>query len=270
MAPMIKEKTPFCAFADVHLPESSGKEHPHKLFLAVGPKNVITPLLQHLKGAKKLLASGFCSLEKGKIELVVHERKLEPALVKSHAAIFKDIFGREVLLSAGGDDNEHQPGAAHAAEPAHPAPPVAPHPAAAAPAANIPQHPKLTQAALHWDGTKTMVDGRVKELVRAVKSHYSAHGPDLLKEIDKSMLKIDATLAKLDHRLTNSLKAAASVSGPAHEAEIKKTRAIVEEFKHIVKSERLIAHIDQNPFGVKTNLQASLMESLTKAEQLMV
>jgi hypothetical protein len=32
----------------------------------------------------------------------------------------------------------------------------------------------------------------------------------------------------------------------------------------------MIAHIDQNPFGVKTNLQASLLDSLNKAEQSMV
>jgi hypothetical protein len=248
-AMQIKDNTPFCMYSDVQLPDASGKVHVLKPFLVVGsPINVITPLLKDLKGIKKFLCSGVCSLEQNKISLLAHKGKLDHGILKSHAPVFKDLFGKEILTSAAGNQVE---------------------PAGTDQKAAV-QHAKLTQAALHWDGTKNLVDTRIDELVRAVKAHYAKASPELIKEIDRSMQKIDATLGKLDRRLTDSLKACAGASGPAREAELKKTRAIVEEFKRTVKSERMIAHIDQNPFGVKTNLQASLLDSLNKAEQSMV
>jgi hypothetical protein len=259
-AMQIKDNTPFCMYLDVQLPDASGKPHVLKPFLVVGsPINVITPLLKDLKGTKKFLCSGVCSLEQGKINLVAHKGKLDHGLLKSRAPIFKDLFGKEVLAAAAGNQVQ-QAGTDQKA---------AAQQAGTDQKAAV-QHAKLTQAALHWDGTKNIVDTRINELVRAVKAHYAKSSPELIKEIDKSMQKIDATLGKLDHRLTDSLKACAGASGPAREAELKKTKAIVEEFKRAVKSERMIAHVDQNPFGVKTNLQASLLDSLNKAEQSMV
>ena len=239
-ATQIKENTPFCAFSDIELLDSSKKPHVVKPFLAVGPLNMIMPLLKDLKGTKKFLASGVCSLDQGKIHLLVQKGKLDATLVKSHATTFKDLFGKEVLMAA----------------------PAAANPAAAA------QHAKMTQAAVHWDGTKNMVDAKVKELVRAIKSHYAQRSPALVKGIEKVVQKIDPVIAKLDHRLTDSFKACVHATGPEREAEIRKAKAIIEEYKRIVKSERLFAHIDRNPL-VKTNLQASVLDSLNKAEQSM-
>jgi len=253
-ASQIKDNTHFCLYSEVQLPDASGKVHVLKPFLVVGsPVNVVTPLLKDLKGTKKPLCSGVCSLEQNKISLVAHKGKLDHGILKSRAPIFKDLFGKEILIPAAGSQAAHAGTDQKAAD----------QKAAV-------QHTKLTQAALHWDGTKNIVDTRINELVRAVKAHYAKASPELIKEIDRNMQKIDATLGKLDHRLTDSLKACAGASGPAREAELKKTKAIVEEFKRTVKSERMIAHIDQNPFGVKTNLQASLLDSLNKAEQSMV
>jgi len=246
-AGQVRDNTPFSAFTEVHLPDSSKKLRVVKPFLVVGsPSNAVAPLLKNLKGTKAPLCSGVCSLEQGKIVLLVQKGKLDPGMVRSHGPILKDLFGKEVMVSAG-DDKQAQPAGAlqKMAE----------------------QHVKLSQAALHWDGTKNTVDARVKELVRAVKAHYAGAGTELIQEIDRTAQKIEGTLGKLDRRLTDSLKACAGATGAARESELKKTLAIVEEFKRIVKSERLIAHIDQNPFGVKTNLQAVLLESLNKAEQ---
>ena len=83
------------------------------------------------------------------------------------------------------------------------------------------------------------------------------------------MLKIDAILDKLDHRLTDSLNAGAASSEAAREAELRKTRSILDEYKRIVQSEQLIDHVDRNPFGVKTNLKQTLLDSLKVAEQSM-
>jgi hypothetical protein len=249
-ASQIKDNTPFCMFTDVELLDTSKKVHMLKPFLVVGsPINVITPLLKDLKGTKKPLCSGVCSLEQGKISLVAHKGKLDHGLLKSHAPIFKDLFGKEILTPAAGSHEPEQQGGADQKAAVQPA--------------------KLTEAALHWGGTKNMVDARIRDLVRAVKAHYAQAAPGVIKEIDKSMQKIDATLGKLDHRLTESLKACAAANGASRDAELKKTRILLEEYKRTVKSEQMIAHIDRNPFGVKTNILGSLVDSLNKAEQSM-
>jgi len=256
-AGQIKENTPFCIFSDVHLPDSSKKLHVLKPFLVVGsPPQVILPMLKDLKGNKKLVASGLCSLQSGKLSFVAKSGKVDYGLFKSQATHFKELLGKEILIPP--------PGGAAVQNP-----PDAKTPANQPPDPKVTQrHVKMTEAALHWTGTRTTVDSRVNQLKQAVKAHYSKH-PAALKEIDKIMVKIDTTLGKLDHRLTDSLKAVTTASPAAHEAELRKTLAILAEYKKVVQSDPLIDHIDKNPFGVNTNLKGTLMDSLNKAEHSM-
>lgn len=256
-ASQVKDDAPFCIFSDVQLPDSSNKLHVLKPFLVVGSKaQVILPMLKDLKGNKKLLASGLCSLQSGKLSLVAKSGKVDYGLLKSQAAHFKDFLGKEILIPP--------PGGAAAQEPAD-----AKTPANKPPDPKVAQrHVKMNAAALHWTGTRTTVDSKVNQLKQAVKAHYSKH-PAALKEIDKIMVKIDTTLGKLDHRLTDSLKAVTAASPAAHETELRKTMAILAEYKKVVQSDALIDHIDKNPFGVKTNLKATIMDSLNKAEHSM-
>lgn len=243
-AGQIKDNTPFCMFSDVQMPDASGKLHTLKPFLVVGsPVNAITPLLKNLHGTKTIACSGLCSLEGGKISLVAKGGKVNYGPLKSQATVFKELLGgKEILIPT-------QDGGG--------APKVAPQPA------------KLKEAAQHWQGARTIADAKIKELKQAVKAHYAKAHPGLLKAIDKNMMKIDAILDQLDHRLADSLKAGAAASEVVRQAELRKTRAILNEYKRIVESERLIAHIDRNPFDVKTNLKQTLLDSLKRAEQSM-
>jgi len=189
--------------------------------------------LKNLHGTKKLACTGFCSIRDGKISLLPKSGKLEYRLFKSQAVLFKDLLAKEILIPSGNpmEKDEPEEGADHRA---------------------APQTVALTQAATHWHGTRAVVDTRIGELKRAVKAHYAQGHPELLKEIDRNIVKIDAVLEKLDHRLTDSLKASAAQVGSAREGEFRKARAILGEYKRMVQADRLIAHIDQNPFGVAT------------------
>ena len=51
----------------------------------------------------------------------------------------------------------------------------------------------------------------------------------------------------------------------ARDAELKKAKAILAEYIGYIKGEPLIAHIDQNPWKVKTDLKALLVSGLTSA-----
>jgi hypothetical protein len=257
-ASQIRDNTPFCLYTDVLMPDSTKKVHTLKPFLVIGgAMNVVTPMLKDLKGGKKIVCSGHCSLEGGKVSLEAVSGKLEYGHLKSQATMLKDLLGKEIHFPSGDDaKDEHAAGVVGAAAAAGAAQKPAPQPA------------KLTQAALHWHGVQTMVDTKIKELKQAVKAHYAQAHPDLIKEIDKNMAKLDTILVKLDHRLADSLRAGAAVPEAARPAELRKTLAILNEYKHTVQSETLIAHIDKNPF-VKTNLRQSIIDSLTQAEQSM-
>lgn len=254
-AGQVKDNTPFCIFSDVQLPDASKKLHILKPFLVVGSQaQVILPMLKDLKGNKKLLASGHCSLQSGKLSFVAKTGKVDYGLLKTQATVFKDLLGKEILIPPPGGAAPHD-----ADEKAHNQPP---DPKIAQ------RHVKLKEAALHWTGTRTTVDSKINQLKQVVKAHYSKH-PAALKEIDKIMVKIDTSLGKLDDRLIHSIKAVTAASPAAHETELRKTMAILAEYKKVVQSDPLIDHIDKNPFGVQTNLKAALLGSLNKAELAM-
>jgi len=238
---------PFCIYSDVQMPDASKKMHTLKPFLVVGaPASTIGPMLKDLHGGKTLACHGVCSLVQGKISLVAKSGTVNYVPFKSQSTTFKEMLGKEILIPAPGGGAE---------------------PGTAGPKA-VQQHVKLTEAAVHWTTTRTVVDSKVNQLKQAVRAHYTKR-PQLLKQIDASMLKIDAALGKLDRRLSDSLKASAAANPTAREAELRKTKAILAEYKRTVQSDPLIAHIDKNPFGVTTNLRQTLMDSLTKAEQSM-
>ena len=70
--------------------------------------------------------------------------------------------------------------------------------------------PKLGKAVLAkapevWHGTRDIVDKNIEALKKAVRGEYAHEHPDLLKEIDDNMEKLDGILDKLDHRLADSL-----------------------------------------------------------------
>ena len=108
----------------------------------------------------------------------------------------------------------------------------------------------------------------IEALKKAVQGHYAHEHPDLLKEIDGNMEKLDSIVDKLDHRLADSLaKAHAAPDDAARKAELKNAKIILADYIKYVKTEPLIAHIDSNPFGVNTNLKKVLTESLTHMAQ---
>ena len=74
----------------------------------------------------------------------------------------------------------------------------------------------------------------------------------------------------LRYRLADSLASAGKAADDAaRKAELKNAKSLLTEYITYVKSEPLIAHIDDNPFGVKTDLRALLAGALTDAVKAM-
>jgi len=281
-AKAIGKDTPFCLYNEVKLPDAKKHLHTLKPFLVVGPFNMVAPLVKALQGGNTFFCSGTCSIHEGKISLHPAGNKvIRYKQIESQATLFKDIFGKSILIPDGAGqekDEETAPvtSAAALAEPPvnakHPTlnlaaeeakqPPQAP-PKPAAHAAE--PHPvRLAKASAAWHGTRTIVDGKCQELKQAIRDHYGKSHPGVLKEIDRNMHKLDAIVSRLDHRLADSLQKASNAKlEAARTAELVIARGILNEYIKYVKSEPLIRHIDKNPFGVTCNLEHVLAAALT-------
>ena len=151
---------------------------------------------------------------------------------------------------------------AKGAAPAAAAGSAAANPAAAA----APKNEKLSEASNDWRQTHQQANERIAALKVAVKAHYAKEHPEIVREVEKGLAKLDAVLNNIDHRLADSLaKAGKAKDDSARNAELKNAKAILTQYIGYVKGEPLVAHMDQNPFGVKTDLRALLAGGLTDA-----
>jgi hypothetical protein len=133
-------------------------------------------------------------------------------------------------------------------------------------AAPAPKNDKLLQAAEAWRQTHGQANERIAALKAAVKSHCADAPGALQQEVEKGLVKLDEVLDTIDHRLADSLATAGKAADDgSRKAELQKAKAILTEYVKHVTGGPLVAHIDRNPFGVKTGLQALLAAGLTNA-----
>ena len=118
-----------------------------------------------------------------------------------------------------------------------------------------------------WTSTRRAVKAKVDQLKASIRSTYAAEGEDLIAALEQTMKTLDRVFERLDTRLAAALERAASATGADRETAIKSAKALLAEQVQYVKTEPMIAHIDANPFGIVTNLQATLTKSLRHVVQ---
>lgn len=119
-----------------------------------------------------------------------------------------------------------------------------------------------------WHSTRGILEKNIGELKKAVRSEYASEHPTLLKDIEQNLKKLDGILEKLDTKLAESLTEANAAKDPAaRKAKLQQCKAMVAQHIMYVKSEPLIAHIDNNPFGVDTNCKRVLTDCLLHVAQ---
>ncbi|MGH8261918.1 MAG: hypothetical protein ACRET4_00445 [Steroidobacteraceae bacterium] len=125
---------------------------------------------------------------------------------------------------------------------------------------------RLLVAAEAWREVHRQADERIAALKSAVKAHYAGRHPALVKEIELGLAKLDGVLDIVDHRLADTLASAgAAKDDAARKAELSHVKTIIAQYITYVKSEPLVAHMDNNPFGVKTDLRTLLAGGLAGA-----
>ena len=182
--------------------------------------------------------------------------RIQRALVAHVGQRFKVILGGEVA----DDEDEVKTAAKDGAKDSGKTPPKAPPPKPVV---------ALTKAPTLWTGTRKLVQQRITLLKKAVRDHYGSHGAALLAEIDKNIDKLDDVTDRLDERLSAALATAAKAAPAQRAAELAKAKGIVAEYVRYINDEPLVDHIDNNPFGVNTQLQTLITNSLNQVAKAM-
>lgn len=208
-------------------------------------------------GSKKFLKIGTCRVDSGK--LIFDMEKPPPGLARKLQASIKYYTGKKLPVVVGTEtaEDDEETAAQEGARPSG---------AADAPARPAP--PALVKAPDVWNQTRREIATSLGQLKAAVRKEFAEEGKDLVAEIDGNMQKLDRILETLDDKLTDALaKANAATTSGARSTELQRAKTLVTNHIKYIKSEPLIAHIDSNPFGVKTNLKQLLTERLTRVAQ---
>jgi hypothetical protein len=209
-----------------------------------------------VEGSKRFLKVGTCAFQAGKYNFVMDEPM--SGLARRLQASIKNYTGKKLPIVVGDESVLEEDAEETATKTAN---------TAGAAAAKLPR-PELAKAPQVWRGTRDILEKNLTALRQAIKTKYGSEDPGFREEIDKNIEKLDVIIEKLDDRLADSLaKAYASKDDLERNSELKNSKAILAQYINYVRSEPLIAHIDANPFGVKTNLKAVITGSLTHLAQ---
>lgn len=130
--------------------------------------------------------------------------------------------------------------------------------------------PALDKGAFVWHSTRGILDTNIEELKKGVRAAYGTEDGSLMKQIDQCLVKLGGVVEKLDTRLADALDAANNApNDEARVTELKHAAGIMKDYLQYVKSEPLINHMDDNPFGVNTSLKKVISDALKHLSALL-
>ena len=125
---------------------------------------------------------------------------------------------------------------------------------------------KLAQGASDWRTAHVEADQRIAALKKTILKHYAEKPPAVFTGIQEGIGQLDAVLDTIDQELADLMTHASETSEESTRvSKIGRAKALLAEHIRYIRSEPLITQIDQNPFGVQTNLRSLLVSALTDA-----
>jgi hypothetical protein len=211
-----------------------------------GAKKVLTTVTG---GSKRFLKPGTVTREGKALVFEVHNPPAKLALLLRNS--IEHVTGKKYKIRVGDEevegDDEPEVGGEPVVDVTRPAAP----------------RPALTTAPQVWSTTQRVVKSRIEQLKGVILETFAGEGADLVRELEKNVKKLDAIFERLDDDLATLLERTAAATDAKDRADgLKLAKTLLAEHVKFVKSEPMIAHIDGNPFGVKTDLQGTLTKSL--------
>ena len=183
--------------------------------------------------------------------------KAQAAIKATQDEAVEAVYEVDAAVTAaegGGAPSAATPDTSGTAPAAPPAPPADPAKEAALGAS-----PKL------WTDTMASVAGGINQLKDAIRRDLGSEAPEVLADVERNLGKIDAVTSRFDRVLADLLQgAAAATDAASRQAQLKQARTVLADHIKYASTEPLIGLIDQNPFGVSTNIKNTLVSNLTQ------
>lgn len=218
-----------------------------------------TELTSVTGGSKLFLKPGTCRRDGNTLifDLPNPPSGLAMKIMKS----LKNFLGLKFKVMVGNESAEDEESGAVAAG-------LAGETAAQAEAAPLPPlPPKLAKAPATWRATQKSVQSSVQQLQAAVRKALAGESPAVVAEVEDSVTALDGVADMLGNELPSLLQRAAAAKDLAgRNTQLKNARTLVSGYLRYANGPGagLLAHIDANPFGVKTELKKKLTAGLTE------
>lgn len=201
-------------------------------------------------GSKHFLPLGTCQFVDGKFDFRMEQAV--QGLAKKLQDSIKNFTGKKFPIKVGNEsaeDDEKSAAGAAAAQSGQ--------------ASGNADGAKFQAASELWEKMRQDVGASLDQLKNAVRKAFANDGPKVLAEVEQNAKKIDGLLLHFDHQLSDALKKAhAAKDAAARSAELANARKHLVNHLKFLQSDKMIAHMDANPWNVKTNLKQRLSDTL--------
>ena len=216
----------------------------------IGPQHK-AELTKITDGSKRFLHLGTCQFQDGKF--VFSMEKPVSGLARKLQDSVKNFIGKKLPLKVGDESAEGE---------------EAPADQAQKPAAPSSDKHSLEKAPDTWRQARQDTVNTIEQLKAAVRKAFAGE-PDIISRLEQNLQKLDDVIEPLDYELAAALAKAHATNDPAaRKAELQRAKTILANcLVQVKKAEPLIAKIDSNPFGVKTNLKQMFADKMKHMAQ---
>ena len=187
-------------------------------------------------------------------ELKAMADKASAAIKASNDEAVELTYELGVAIEGNSDTAAPATGAAPAAETS---PSAEPHVLPPEKKAALAAGPKL------WDDAVSSINSALERLQDTIRKEFASEGPDVVADIEKNLNKITDVTKQFESKLADYLREAHDATDAAsHNAAIKSAKAAMSEHMKYVASDPVIKLLDENPFGVPTDIKKTMAENL--------
>ena len=114
-----------------------------------------------------------------------------------------------------------------------------------------------------WDNAVSSINSALERLQDTIRKEFASEGPEVVADIEKNLSKITDVTKQFESKLADYLREAHDATDAAsHNAAIKSAKAAMSEHMKYVASDPVIKLLDENPFGVPTDIKKTMADNL--------
>ena len=109
------------------------------------------------------------------------------------------------------------------------------------------------------------INNALERLQDTIRKEFETEAPEVVADIERNLNKITDVTKQFESKLADYLREAHDATDAAsHNAAIRNAKAAMGEHMKYVASDPMIKLLDENPFGVPTDIKKTMADNLKK------